>query len=289
MLVLVIALAAVLGPGAPEARADDSAATYADIEKTLGQVPRFFRVFPAEAIPGAWEAFKGLQLNPNTALSGKVKELIGLAVSAQVPCRYCVYFHTKAAAAGGAGEREIGEALVMASLTRKWSTVLNGLQIEDGAFRAEVKRVFAHVKKGKPAAAPVAIVDAASAYADMERTLGLVPTFFRRFPPAAIAGAWREYKAVELSPTTALSGKHKELIGLAVSAQIPCKYCVFFHTEAARLNGANEDEIREAVAMAAAVRHWSTFLNGALIDEAEFRREVDQIMGRAARADTKPR
>ena len=34
-------------------------------------------------------------LNPNSALSGKAKELIGLAVAAQVPCQYCIYAHTE--------------------------------------------------------------------------------------------------------------------------------------------------------------------------------------------------
>jgi AhpD family alkylhydroperoxidase len=50
---------------------------------------------------------KTLQLNPGTALSGKVKELIGLAVAAQVPCRYCTYAHTEFARLDGASEREI--------------------------------------------------------------------------------------------------------------------------------------------------------------------------------------
>ena len=67
------------------------------------------------------------------------------------------------------------------------------------------------------------------------------------------------------------------LIGLAVAAQIPCQFCVHFHTEAARLNGATEEEVHEAIAMAALTRHWSTVLNGALIPEAEFRKQAGEI------------
>jgi hypothetical protein len=44
------------------------------------------------------------------------------------------------------------------------------------------------------------------------------------------------------------------------------------------LNGAGDVEIREAVAMASITRHWSTFLNGTLTDEAVFRRETDQAI-----------
>ncbi|MEI7601634.1 MAG: carboxymuconolactone decarboxylase family protein, partial [Aestuariivirga sp.] len=89
---------------------------------------------------------------------------------------------------------------------------------------------------------------ATAAYADIQATLGMVPAFFRAFPESGIAGAWAEFKMVQLNPATALNGKTKELIGLAVAAQIPCGYCVYFHTAAAKANGATDEEIREAVA-----------------------------------------
>lgn len=128
---------------------------------------------------------------------------------------------------------------------------------------------------------------AKEAYADMERTLGMTPGFFKMFPEAGIAGAWAEFKGIQLNPATALTGKEKELIGLAVAAQVPCRYCVLFHTAAARLNGATDEEIGEAVAMAAITRHWSTVLNGMQVDEEQFAAEVSDLM-RRAKAKAKP-
>lgn len=119
-------------------------------------------------------------------------------------------------------------------------------------------------------------------YRDIEQTLGSVPTFFRQMPESAIAGAWAEMKSFQLNPKTQLSGKTKELIGLAVAAQIPCQYCIYFHTAAARANGATDEEIKEAVAMAAVVRHWSTVLNGTQVDLTTFRRETDTVLNHAA-------
>ena len=119
---------------------------------------------------------------------------------------------------------------------------------------------------------------AQAAYRDIEQTLGSGPTFFKLFPASGIAGAWAEFKAVQLSPATKLDGKTKELIGLAVSAQIPCTYCVYFHTAAAKLNGATEEEVREAVAMAAISRHWSTVLNGMQVDLSAFKQETDTVL-----------
>lgn len=136
---------------------------------------------------------------------------------------------------------------------------------------------------GVAIAAPLRADDSsAAAYKDIEATLGQVPTMFKVFPEIGIAGAWAEFKSMQLNPDSKLDGKTKELLGLAVSAQIPCQYCVYFHTAAAKLNGATDEEIREAVAMASIVRHWSTVLNGMQVDEATFRKETDDILARAA-------
>jgi AhpD family alkylhydroperoxidase len=129
--------------------------------------------------------------------------------------------------------------------------------------------------------AHVASADETSAqatYKDIEQTLGLVPSFFKLFPEGGIAGAWAEFKAVQLNPKTKLDGKTKELMGLAVASQIPCTYCIYFHTAAAKANGATDQEIREAVAMAAIVRHWSTVLNGMQVDLNGFKQEADTVL-----------
>ena len=73
-----------------------------------------------------------------------------------------------------------------------------------------------------------------------------------------------------------LDAKTRDLIALAVSAQIPCTYCVYAHLKDARAHGASESEIREAVATAATVRHWSTVLNGMGYDFETFKKEMDE-------------
>jgi len=150
--VAAAAIAAVLGSWSP-ARAQDAAATYHDIQATLGSVPTFFTLFPEEGIAGAWAEFKTVQLNPHSALSGKEKELIGLAVAAQIPCTYCIYFHTAAARANGATDAEIREAVAMAAISRHWSTVLNGMQVDLATFKHETDTVLRAVAEHAPATA----------------------------------------------------------------------------------------------------------------------------------------
>ncbi|WP_054312501.1 carboxymuconolactone decarboxylase family protein [Mesorhizobium sp. 1M-11] len=122
---------------------------------------------------------------------------------------------------------------------------------------------------------------ATAAYKDIQATLGSVPDMFKTLPDVAVAGAWAEIKGVQLNPNTALDGKTKELMGLAVAAQIPCQYCIYFHTLAAKANGASDEEIKEAVAMAAIVRHWSTMLNGSQVDLATFKKQTDELLAAA--------
>jgi AhpD family alkylhydroperoxidase len=277
---------------APLARAESPARTNpaadaarADIGKTLGFVPQFFLKFPEGVLPGAWDEMKSLQLNPNTALPGRTKELIGLAVAAQIPCRYCIVAHTDFARLNGASDTEIGEAVAMAAITRHWSTFLNGIQTDEMKFRGEVAKIIANVKQAAankaPAAKPIVVVDGQTALAEITQSLGYAPEFLRRFPDVARAGAWRQFRDVQLNPGTALSAKNKELMGLAVASQIPCRFCIISHTEFAKLNGATDAEITEAVAMAALTRDLSTLLNGMQVDEAQFRRDVDRVVKNA--------
>jgi AhpD family alkylhydroperoxidase len=101
------------------------------------------------------------------------------------------------------------------------------------------------------------------------------PPFLKSIAPqAAVSSAWQEWMAV-FNPKGALDGKTKELIGLAVAAQIPCQYCVYAHTVGAKHAGATDDQIKEAIAASALVRKMSTELNGNQYDMIEFKEQID--------------
>jgi AhpD family alkylhydroperoxidase len=75
--------------------------------------------------------------------------------------------------------------------------------------------------------------------------------------------------------------------GLPVASQIPCQDCIIGHTELAKLNGATDAEIAEAIGMASLTRDMSTMLNGLqvdeAVDEAQYRRDVARLV-KGARA-----
>jgi AhpD family alkylhydroperoxidase len=263
----------------------DAAAARAEITKMMGVLPAFMKAIPDVALPSIWEEMKTLQMNPETALSGKQKELIGLAVAAQIPCEYCIEGHTEFAKLNGASANEIGEAVAMAGLTRHWSTYLNGIQPDEAKFKADVMKTLDGMKKMMAGKAPppkaIDVVDDKTAMEDITQTMGpAFADYMKRFPPQALAAAWRGEKDIEMSKT-ALDDKTKSLISLAVAAQIPCRYCIMADTEFAKLGGATDREISEAIAMAAFTREMSTVLNGMQVDKAQFKRDLDKIVTNA--------
>lgn len=123
--------------------------------------------------------------------------------------------------------------------------------------------------------------------ADIRETLGLVLSLFNDVPDDILEHEWTVMKTFELGETR-IPNKYKELIGIAVSGATRCRYCVYFHSEAARLFGATEEEIAEAALMAKHTMGWSTYLNALDFDYSTFVAEVDQatayVRSRAATA-----
>ena len=112
---------------------------------------------------------------------------------------------------------------------------------------------------------------------DIEEVFGQVPEFFQRVPDYLLPTEWGSFKSLMLSDQTAIPNKYKEMIGLAVSGATRCRYCAYFHAEAAGLFGATEDEITETALVAKHTMGWSTYLNTLQFDYDAFTAEFDQI------------
>jgi AhpD family alkylhydroperoxidase len=125
-------------------------------------------------------------------------------------------------------------------------------------------------------------------YAEMKDLFGEVPSWVKPIPDAAIGGYWELMRDFQLGETR-IPNKYKELIGLAVSGATRCRYCALFHTEAARLFGATDEEIAEASMMGAMTMAGSTFLNAQQVDYDEFRKEtLDAIQYARAHMEQQP-
>ena len=110
-------------------------------------------------------------------------------------------------------------------------------------------------------------------YKEIEDMFGLVPSMFKSVPDSSLELEWKLFKRVQLEEGP-IPNKYRELIGVAISAISKCRYCAVYHTELAKLNGASDAEIEDAVHYAKSSAGWSTYVNGLQIDFDEFKAEV---------------
>jgi AhpD family alkylhydroperoxidase len=109
---------------------------------------------------------------------------------------------------------------------------------------------------------------------DIASIFGTVPSFMAQFPRAALPGAWAEMKGLLLNPDTALDPKTKALVAVGVSAAIGCQSCLWMDSNEALRSGATEEQLHEAIGIAALETHWSTMIDGLQIDLATIKGEL---------------
>jgi AhpD family alkylhydroperoxidase len=125
-------------------------------------------------------------------------------------------------------------------------------------------------------------------YNEIEETFGLVPSMFRALPDSSLELEWQLFKRVQLEES-AIPNKYRELIGLAISGVTKCRYCAFYHTEVAKLFGATDEEIEDALHYAKSSAGWSAYINGLQLDFEQFKDEILQACEhvRSAQATTR--
>ena len=112
-------------------------------------------------------------------------------------------------------------------------------------------------------------------FKEIEEMFGVVPSMFKEVPDSSLELEWQLFKRVQLD-NGPIPNKYRELIGLAVSAVTKCKYCIFFHTELAKLNGATQEEIEDALHYAKSSVGWSAYISGRQLDFNQFQKEITQ-------------
>jgi AhpD family alkylhydroperoxidase len=112
--------------------------------------------------------------------------------------------------------------------------------------------------------------------ADIKKTMGVILDQFNAIPKDTLPHEWAEMKAYSFGETK-IPAKYRELMGIAVAASIKCPYCVHFHTRAARMAGATDEEIAETAFLTRFTTGWSSILHASNIDFEDFKRQFAQV------------
>lgn len=123
-----------------------------DIEETLGFVPGFFAGLSEETLDAEWPQFKKYTLG-ETVIPEKYREMIGLAIAANIKCSYCTHFHLNTARLHGATDEELEELFYLAGHTARWSSMIQAQDYDEGTFRDEFARIAEHLQEGSESAA----------------------------------------------------------------------------------------------------------------------------------------
>jgi AhpD family alkylhydroperoxidase len=112
-------------------------------------------------------------------------------------------------------------------------------------------------------------------YQEIEETFGLVPAFFEVLPDSSLELEWELYKRVHVEEGP-VPHKYRELVGLGMAAAMKCPYCLFYHTEMAKLHGATEAEIEDAMHFVKSSMGWSAYVTGLQLDLEQFKAQISQ-------------
>lgn len=145
--------------------------------------------------------------------------------------------------------------------------------IFENCYKPEKFRENAETPAEKSLIREVSAMSREEIYKEIEDMFGLVPSMFKAVPDSTLELEWQLFKRIQLEEG-AIPNKYKELVGLAVSAATKCRFCVFAHTEFAKLHGATDEEIEEAVHFAKFSAGWSAYLHGLQVDYDEFKDEI---------------
>ena len=115
-----------------------------------------------------------------------------------------------------------------------------------------------------------------SAIKDIKKTMGVVLEQFKKIPHDVVPHEWALMKEYSFQETK-IPAKYKELMGLAIAATIKCPYCLYFHTHAAKMNGATDDEIAETAFLARFTTGWSEMIHATSIDLDDFKKQFDEV------------
>lgn len=111
---------------------------------------------------------------------------------------------------------------------------------------------------------------------EIEESLGIVPGYFEELNEPDLVNEWPNFRRYALEET-AIPAKYKELIGLAIAANVKCPYCQLFHREAAKMHGATEEELAELEFLASWTARYSSLIHAQNYDYETFQNEFGQI------------
>ena len=102
---------------------------------------------PQDVLIHDWPLMKKYTLG-ESKIPAKYRELMGLAVAANIKCPYCQLFHKSVAQMYGATPEEFAEIAFFASYTSRWSAMIHAQHYDYDTFAKETQQIGEYLSKG---------------------------------------------------------------------------------------------------------------------------------------------
>ena len=103
---------------------------------------------PEEVLVHDWILFEKCNFE-KTEIPEKYRELMGLAMAANIKCPYCQLMHKNMAKGAGASDDELAETAFLVSYTSRWSAMLRAQHYDMARLEKEVQQIGEHLSKKK--------------------------------------------------------------------------------------------------------------------------------------------
>ncbi|WP_410744423.1 carboxymuconolactone decarboxylase family protein [Gelidibacter sp. F63206] len=187
----------------------------------------------------AWRNFSRTVFEAG-ALDEKTKQLIAVAVAHVTQCPYCIKAHTPQAMRKGASKEEIMEAIWVAAAGRASGAYTHASIAVDSMEGNTEERLY-----------PTSTPEMARKKADLA--------------PKQVE-AWRPFSNAVFS-AGALDEKTKQLIALGISHVTQCANCIKGHTKTAKMKGASNEQMMEAIWVASEMRAGAAYAHASIAME----------------------
>ena len=191
-----------------------------------------------------WRAFSKAVFEAG-ALDEKTKQLIAVAVAHVTQCPWCIKAHTPQAIRKGASKEEVMEAIWVAAAGRASGAYTHASIAVDAIDGNDEDKLY-----------PTATPEMARKKADMA---------------PHIVETWRTFSN-SVFKAGALDEKTKQLIALGVAHVTQCANCIKGHTKTAKMKGATNEQMMEAIWVASEMRAGAAYAHGTIAME-----EMDKL------------
>lgn len=261
----------------------DRSQTLSDIQRKLGMVPGFFKLLSDSAIETEWSLYQSVEMQPGP-IPEKYRQLIGVAFSGAIPCRYCTTYHTEFAKALGATDEEVEAAAYIGKVTAGAGVYLQGLHVDWDEFKSQVQTATASIRSRTGATFDADQVQQLQTrdqvLNDIQQVLGVVPAGCQRMSDRTLLSEWVIAKRLLLGESP-IPLKFRLLMALAVGSVRSDYFTALLATELAKAVGASDEELEDAVYCAKMSSGWSSYANSLQLDFEQFRSEVRQLCANA--------